>query len=173
MITATIPAGTLASSTLQPAVRIAAAGQGILRYGLAAILLYLGAFKFTAVEAEAIRPLIANSPLTAWLYGVASVQSVSALLGATEIGIGSLIALRPLAPRASALASLAAASMFLVTLSFLVSTPGVWQSVPGFPLPVPDATGAFLLKDVFLLAAALCTAADALGNNAVPFAGRE
>lgn len=63
--------------------------------------------------------------------------------------------------------------MFLVTLSFLVSTPGVWQSVPGFPLPVPDATGAFLLKDVFLLGAALCTAADALGNNTVTFAGGE
>jgi len=80
MVAATIPAGTRTSPTLQVAARIAAAGQGILRYGLAAILLYLGAFKFTDVEAEAIRPLIANSPLTAWLYGVASVQSVSALL---------------------------------------------------------------------------------------------
>jgi len=63
--------------------------------------------------------------------------------------------------------------MFLVTLSFLVSTPGVWRSVPDFLLPVPDATGALLLKDVFLLGAALCTAADALGNNAVTLAGGE
>jgi uncharacterized membrane protein YkgB len=158
--------------TLQAAVRIAAAGQGILRYGLAAILLYLGAFKFT-VEAEAIRLLIANSPLTAWLYGVAAVPAVSALLGTTEIAIGSLIALRSLTPRSSALASLAAATMSLVTLSFLLSTPGIWESVPGFPLPVPDATGAFLLKDVLLLGAALSTAADALGNSAVTADGGE
>ena len=40
-----------------------------LRYGMAAILLYLGAFKFTAVEARAIQPLVAHSPFLAWLYG--------------------------------------------------------------------------------------------------------
>ena len=62
--------------------------------------------------------------------------------------------------------------MFLVTLSFLVSTPGVWQAMPGFPLPVPDATGAFPLKDVFLLGAAPSIAAEALRNRAVtPAAG--
>jgi len=33
---------------------------------------------------------------------------------------------------------------------------------PGFPLAVPNATGAFLVKDVFLLGAALWSAGEAL-----------
>ena len=142
--------------------RIASAGLGVLRYGLAGILLYLGAFKFTAVEAQAIQPLIANSPLMGWLYAVMSVQAVSNLIGATEILIGAFLAARVRSPKASGMASLTASGMFLVTLSFLASTPGVWQNVPGFPLPVPNETGAFLLKDVFLLGAAFTTAAEAL-----------
>ena len=52
--------------------------------------------------------------------------------------------------------------MFATTLSFLVTTPGVWVSVPGFPLPVPNEIGAFLLKDLFLPGAALWSAAEAL-----------
>ncbi len=140
-------------------------GMGVLRYGLAGILLYLGAFKFTEVEAQAIQPLIANSPLMGWLYDVMSVQAVSSLIGTTEIVIGALIAARRWAAGASGLASLAAGGVFLTTLSFLASTPGVWQSVPGFPLPVPNEAGAFLLKDVFLLGAALTTAAEALRSR--------
>ena len=52
--------------------------------------------------------------------------------------------------------------MFATTLSFLVTTPGVWVSVPGFPLPVPNEIGAFLVKDLFLLGAALWSGAEAL-----------
>jgi hypothetical protein len=42
------------------------------------------------------------------------------------------------------------------------ATPGVWISVPGFPLPVTDATGGFLIKDLFLLGAALVSTAESL-----------
>jgi reactive chlorine resistance protein C len=52
--------------------------------------------------------------------------------------------------------------MFATTLSFLFSTPGVWVAVPGFPLPVPNGIGAFLVKDLFLLGAALWSAAESL-----------
>jgi uncharacterized membrane protein YkgB len=50
--------------------------------------------------------------------------------------------------------------MFAATLSFLATTPGVWVRVDGFR--VPNALGAFLLKGVFLLGAALVTATEAL-----------
>lgn len=145
---------------------LAAAGGGVLRYGLVAILLYLGAFKFTAVEAEAIRPLIANSPLMGWLYAILSVQGVSNLIGLAEVTIALLVAARPFAPLLAAAGGVAAAGTFLTTLSFLVSTPGVWEQVPGFPVPVPSLAGAFLLKDVFLLGAALWTAGEALETAA-------
>jgi uncharacterized membrane protein YkgB len=53
--------------------------------------------------------------------------------------------------------------MFLTTLSFLVTTPGVWLQVEGFP--APSETAAFILKDVFLLGAAISTAGEALAQR--------
>lgn len=143
-------------------------GIGVLRYGLAAILLYYGAFKFTTVEAKAIEPLVANSPLMFWLYSILSVQSVSILIGITEIIVALLLCLRPIAPKLSAVGSLGAIAMTLTTLSFLLSTPGAWTSVPGFPLPVTAEAGAFLIKDVFLLGAAIVTAGEALEHASNP-----
>lgn len=136
-------------------------GGAVLRYGLVAILFFLGAFKFTAVEAQGIQPLVAHSPLTAWLYHVFSVQGASNLIGAAEIVIGALIVARRWSPRLAAAGGLGAVGMFATTLSFLATTPGVWSSVPGFPLPVPNETGFFLLKDVFLLGAALWSTGEA------------
>ena len=137
-------------------------GGGILRYGLVAILLYFGAFKFHPVEAAAIEPLVSNSPLMSWLLSILGVRGVSNLLGVTEIAVAALIALRPLLPKASALGSFVAIGMFLITLTFLFSTPGMWGNVTGFPLPIPTATGGFLIKDVFLLGAAVWSAGEAL-----------
>ena len=61
--------------------RLQAVGGGILRYGTVVLLVYFGAFKFTATEASAIQPLIAHSPFLGWLYGVLSVQAVSNIIG--------------------------------------------------------------------------------------------
>jgi uncharacterized membrane protein YkgB len=139
-----------------------AAGGAILRYGLVAILLFFGAFKFTAVEANGIQPLIANSPLMSSLYSLGSLRAVSNGIGALEIAIALLIVTRRFSPALSAIGSLGAVGIFATTLTFLFSTPGAWVSVPGFPVPVTSATGAFLVKDVFLLGAALWSAAESL-----------
>lgn len=138
------------------------AGAGVLRWGLVAILLYFGAFKFTAVEAEAIRPLVENSPFMGWLYSVLSVRGVSTLIGAAEIATALLIALRPWSPRLAFYGAVAAAVTFAATTSFLFTTPGSWAAAPGFPLPVPAGAAGFVLKDVFLLGAALWLAGEAL-----------
>jgi uncharacterized membrane protein YkgB len=76
--------------------------------------------------------------------------------------IAGLIATRRWFPGASAVGSLWAVGMFLVTLSFLFTTPGMWKSPPDFPLPVPSETDGFLAKDLFLLGAALWSAGEAL-----------
>jgi len=60
-----------------------------------------------------------------------SVQGFSALLGVVEVAIAILIAARPFAPRAAALGSALAVGMFLTTLSFMVTTPGAWESSLG------------------------------------------
>ena len=56
------------------------------------VLLWIGGMKFTAYEAEGIRPMVANSPLMSWAYGVMSQGAFSALLGVVEIATGLLIA---------------------------------------------------------------------------------
>jgi uncharacterized membrane protein YkgB len=148
--------------------RLEAAGGAVLRYGLVGILLYFGALKFTEFEAKAIEPLMANSPLFSWLYGVLSVRGASNLIGVAELLIAVLIAARPLSPKLSAVGSLLAVGMFVSTLSFLATTPGIWASVPGFPLPVMNEASGFLAKDLFLLGAALWSAGEALRAGGDP-----
>ena len=65
--------------------------------------------KFTAYEAEGIRPFVANSPLLSWVYGLMSVPGFSAMLGVVEVAIALLIAARPFSPRACILGSALAA----------------------------------------------------------------
>jgi reactive chlorine resistance protein C len=134
--------------------RIGAIGLDVSRYGLAFILVLIGSYKFFTFEAEGIQPLVANSPLLAWLYDVFDVQEAAALIGTFEVAVGALICTRRWTPRVSGYASLAASSMFLVTLSFLVTTPGALSPMSPFQQ--------FLVKDLVLLGAALFTAAEAM-----------
>ena len=136
-------------------------GEKIIRYGLVVILLSVGALKFTAYEAEAIQGLVANSPLMSWMYSVMSVRGVSMLIGAIEIVLGLMIAMRSFAPQISAIGSIGAIVMVLITLSFLLTTPGAWQPGYGFPFPSP-MPGQFIVKDIMLLGAAIWTAGEAL-----------
>ena len=73
-------------------------GANVTRYSLVIILLWVGALKFTAYEAEGIQGLIANSPLMSWMYSVMSVRAASMVIGTFEILCGLLIATRPFAP---------------------------------------------------------------------------
>ena len=142
--------------------RLRAVGTHVIRYGLVVVLLWIGGMKFTAYEAEGIKPLVANSPLMGWVYGFMSVTAFSALLGVVEIAVGLLIALRPVWPAVSAAGSTLAVGMFVTTLTFLVTTPGVWEpSLGGFPA-LSAVPGQFLLKDIVLLGASLWTAGEAV-----------
>jgi reactive chlorine resistance protein C len=135
--------------------RLRMIGTHVTRYGLVVVLLWIGGMKFTTYEAEGIKPMVANSPLMSWAYSVFSVQSFSALLGVTEIAIALLIAVRPLSARAAVVGSALAAGMFLTTLSFLLTTPGVWEaSAGGFPA-LSVVPGQFLAKDFVLFGASL------------------
>jgi reactive chlorine resistance protein C len=136
-------------------------GSFILRYGLVAILLYFGAYKFTTEEAQGIAPLVAHSPFFNWLQALLGTQAISNVIGSSEIVIALLIATRPFSARLSSIGSVLAVGTFLATLSFLVTTPGVWHYAAGFPVPVPNLVGAFLIKDLFLLGASVWTAGEA------------
>ena len=135
----------------------------VLRFGLVLLVLWFGLFKFTPTEAQAIQPLVANSPLLSWLYAVTDTRGASRVIGFAEIAIALLIATRSFSPRASAAGSIGAVIMFLTTLSFLVTTPGSWGRVDGFL--VPTGAGGFLIKDLLLLGAALWSASEALAAS--------
>jgi uncharacterized membrane protein YkgB len=136
-------------------------GSRTLRYGLAVVIGWLGAMKFTGYEANGIQSLVAHSPFLSWMYHVWTVRQFAAGLGVVEIGIAVLIALRSWSPKATAIGSAAAVLMFLATLSFLFSTPGWEPSLGGFPA-LSAAVGQFLLKDVVLLGAAIFSLGEAL-----------
>jgi len=136
-------------------------GEIILRYGLVVIFLWLGMLKFTEYEAKGIEPLVANSPFFAWALQSFGLRTLSNVIGVIEIVIGLLIASRAFAPKLSAWGSIGAIVLFFVTLSFVLTTPGVWQPGYGFPYPSP-MPGQFLLKDVVLLGASFWTAGEAL-----------
>lgn len=140
---------------------IEALGRLAVPFSLVGVLVYIGGLKFTAYEAEGISGLVRNSPLMAWTYSILSVRGLSAVLGLSELSIAALIALRPWSARASALGGLLAVGMFLTTLSFLFSTPGVIEATVGFPV-LSGMPGQFLLKDLVLLGAALWTLGDSL-----------
>src|SRR5262245_36556176 len=135
--------------------RVEAIGRELARYGLVVVVGWIGFMKFTAYEAEGISTYVANSPLMSWVYGFMSHRGFSAVLGVVELTIAILIAARPLLPRASALGSALAVGMFLTTLSFLFTTPGVWEpSAGGFPA-LSGFPGQFLIKDLALLGISL------------------
>ena len=141
--------------------RAEAVGRELARYGLVVVVGWIGLMKFTGYEAEGIRPFVANSPLMSWIYEFMSVRSFSLMLGVVEVAIAILIAVRPILPRASALGSALAVGMFLTTLSFLITTPGVWEpSAGGFPA-LSGKPGQFLIKDLALLGISLWSLGEA------------
>jgi uncharacterized membrane protein YkgB len=141
--------------------RAEAVGRELARYGLVVVVGWIGLMKFTAYEAEGISRYVANSPLMSWVYGFMNHRGFSAVLGVVELTIAILIAARPFSPRASALGSAVAVGMFLTTLSFLVTTPGVWAAdAGGFPA-LSGSPGQFLIKDLALLGISLWTFGEA------------
>jgi uncharacterized membrane protein YkgB len=160
MSSTTHPPAAAAATAEHP---VAVAGRLLVRYGLVVVIAWIGVLKYTTYEAVAIQPLVAHSPLLSWVYHIFSARTFSAVLGTAEITAALLIALRPLAPRLSVPGSALAVLLFLSTLSFLFTTPGVTAAASGgFPV-LSVLPGQFLLKDLVLAGASLWTLGDSLG----------
>lgn len=136
-------------------------GLQVTRYGLVLVLLWIGGMKFTVYEAGGIKPFVENSPFMSFAYNFMSVGAFSSILGTVEIAVGLAISVRRWSPEVSAAGSLLAVVMFLTTLSFLLTTPGIFEPSSG-GFPALSITGQFVLKDVVLLGASLLTFGEAL-----------
>lgn len=115
-------------------------------FGTVLILLWLGIFKFTPTEAEAIKPLVINHPFTSWMYNVFSVQTISNMIGVFEIIVAILIIIGLKNKRIAKLASIGLIVIFLMTLSYLITTPDTWKTVDGILI-----TKFSLIKDIMYL----------------------
>lgn len=125
------------------------------------IYAWFGGMKFTAYEAQGLVDLVSNNPLVSWMYSISSVRGFSNFLGVLEISIGALIAARLISPVYSLAGGVLSSGLFLTTISFMITTPGVIVPELGFPA-ISVAPGQFLLKDVGLLALSLWIAIDSL-----------
>ena len=133
-------------------------------FALAIIFLWFGLLKFTDYEASGVAGFIMNSPLIAWLHGAFGITGGAQVLGIFEILSGLLIAGRLISPRLSVIGSAMGVVTFFVTLTLMLTTPGVIQ--PGHSgLPFLSAVpGQFLLKDLGLLAASFWVLATSLAE---------
>lgn len=130
--------------------------------GLAVVLLWIGIFKFTPTEAKAIEGLVKNSFLVSWLYKITGVQNVSNIIGSIEIVAAVCLLLSFFWKKAGILGGLLSTITFLITLSFLITTPGIFTTVDGVPI-----TEFFILKDVMALGISLMVLGKSiqLANN--------
>jgi uncharacterized membrane protein YkgB len=86
------------------------------------VIFWFGYLKFLLYEAEGIQLIVANSPLLSWADQLLGSYHFSRVLGAVEMALAPLLALRPLWPQLSQLGSLGASVIFLTTLSFFITT---------------------------------------------------
>jgi uncharacterized membrane protein YkgB len=123
-----------------------------LRWSMVAIFIWFAIQKFTPYAAEAIAPLIANSPFVSWLSAF-GVRGEAKIIGTIELTTAAVLIVGSVIPIASAVGAAMACGTFLLTTSFFLSTPGVTEkSSTGFSIIV-TLLGMFLLKDIALLAA--------------------
>jgi len=164
------------------------AGMTMLRIGLIVVLAWIGALKFADYEADSIVPLVANSPLTSFVYSHPAPEyrqymnkegedvpvhhawqlsnrtyTASHVLGCIIVLLGVLIALHGPFPQAAALGSGLLVLMACTRLSFLVTTPEAWvqplgSTTHGFPYL--SGVGRLVVKDCIMLGAAVVTMAD-------------
>jgi uncharacterized membrane protein YkgB len=158
-------------------------GMGLLRAGLAVVLIWIGGPKFASYEADSIVPFVANSPLTSFLeyrhymnkegelkpanrewHRSNGTYPVSYGLGVIIMSIGILIAIYPIRPELSTIGSALLVFMAFTTLSFLITTTEAWVPALGdanHGFPFLSGMGRLVIKDSIMFGAAFLTMADA------------
>lgn len=140
--------------------RLLLAGRAIGLLGVFLPLFLIGILKFTAIEVEALGPLVSGTPWLAWLYRVLGPAGTLYVLGFFEVLAAALLALAPWAPRLGVLGGAMGSITFLATCSIMLAIP-IWEDRSG-GFPFLNDVGTFLIKDVALLGVALVVGAESL-----------
>ncbi|WP_416236445.1 DUF417 family protein [Vibrio sp. Sgm 5] len=113
---------------------------------LSIFVIWLGFLKFFPFEAELITPFVENSPLTNIPFSYFGANNFSMIVGFSEIMFSILLLFGLYNNKVGLIGSLGMNVTFLVTLSFIFTTPNVNKFVQG-----AFVTDFFLLKDVMFL----------------------
>ena len=140
---------------------ITAVGTAIVRYGLVVVIAWIGLMKFTGSEAMRIHPFISHSPFMSWLNGILSIRAQSDVIGTIEILAAVLIVLNVVSPRLGAVGGALGTLLFVITLSFLFTAPGIGDTAAG-GFPALSRVGEFLIKDIVLLGASILALGQSL-----------
>lgn len=144
---------------------ITALGSVLLTLTLATIFLWIGAMKFTAYEANGVAPFIANNPMLSWLHSAFGIEGAARFLGSYELLTGVLLLGRFVSPSLGAIGAAMSVITYAVTLSCLITTPGVGAAeAGGFPA-LSAEIGQFLAKDFVLFAASVVLLGEALDSD--------
>lgn len=116
---------------------------------VAMVLFWIGGMKFLELEAKGIEPLVAASPFMSWMYDYFSVLTASYIIGVYDIvfaillGIGLWLNL----PKLILVSGLACGAVFVMTQTFLFSTPGAFSAET-----IITGLGHFVIKDLWYIA---------------------
>jgi uncharacterized membrane protein YkgB len=118
-------------------------------FPVALVLLWIGGLKFMTFEANGIVRLVENSPFMSWLYDLFSVQVASNLIGFFDIMAFIIfgIAIYKQWKVVAIISGLACASVFIMTQTFLFTTPDTFSTETLF-----GRLGQFVLKDLWFIA---------------------
>lgn len=143
----------------------------LVRYAFVVILLWFSAMKFTDYEAAGTARWIIDSPLVGWWHTLLGIKGTGMMLGIFELTVAVLLLTRPFSCRVASVGAGMGVIVFLVTLSFFLSTPGIFEENGG-GFPAISQKGAFLLKDIASLGACLFLLGRCLHVNAVARLGK-
>lgn len=162
-----------------------------MRIAIFIVMIWIGGLKAFQYEADGIVPFVANSPLMSFFYnnpdeyknhknkeGEMIQKNIewhtqngtyifSYSLGTAIIIIGSLTLLGIYNNCLGIAGGLLTATMSLVTLTFLITTPETWvpdlggdTPTPQYGFPYLSAAGRLVIKDIIMMAGGLLVASD-------------
>ncbi|TIL38940.1 DUF417 family protein [Mesorhizobium sp.] len=137
----------------QAGYHLAAVGRAVTLLGVVLPLLLIGILKFTAIEIEALRPFVENTPWLAWLYPALGFAGASYFLGVVELVTALLLIASVRSVWAGLVGGAIGSVIFALTSSTMITLP-IWETGSG-GFPFLNGLGAFLIKDVALLGVSL------------------
>jgi uncharacterized membrane protein YkgB len=124
----------------------------LIRAAMVITFFFFGYQKWFPYEAETLIPYISNGPLVFWMYPVFGIRDAARVVGGVEWLFGALIFLGFWNKSLGARGAFGACIGAIATLTMLTRIPNAWDASAG-GFPAMTMIGAFLMKDVVLLAA--------------------